>query len=864
MDTERRKQAQATEIAGVESRTNIEKEVAENAARQRTARDDLRRDVREQREQWTAAQKDLVDTSQTDADKARTKLTTDVATEREKGTTAADEHIAEGNRAATTAREDAERKAREARSQGEAEPTGFLGWVASQAKAFFERIKTAISNAFEAARKAVKQAIETAQKLATEAIDAARKAVVKAIKAAGDALIEIGDRVLAGFPRLRTKFRGAIRETVGAAERVVNALADGLKAAVQAYLDLYAKALNGILGLLETGLLAVVDGYAATVQGMIQAAQFVLNGLGDLLQVAKDIASGPRAWLRNLGAAIADGVRNHLWAALKIAVSEWFDAKVDAILGLGKLVWNVLAKGGITFAAVAKFAFAALKKVIPVTLVRLLITKLIGLLVPAAAAVMAIIEGIQAAWAAAGSVIGAISKFIVFLKAVKGGSAGLQFAEALAAAAVAVIEFISSWLLQRLLKSAAKVGKAIKSVASKIAAKLKRLVQTLKRGIKKLTRRVKVWMRRTGRRFKKLKERFFGKGKKKPRHKMSPAEKLARAQRELPPKIQPLLDQGVTALWLGIQLVGWRLRYRLGSLRVVRSRSEGKAKITATGSKPQVDIVRQIIDASGDRLRKMIRKIADDIFKEPQVKKRADYLARQRRKGRGRTKEEPIITGPPGLVTHAGQALDLRRGRERGVFFHEVQTGTVTGVVREVQLQPKPGNIILTLHPHKYVEMAAEPEKIFGTAQGRIGLQRLNAIEGGRASIPLVLLPAAHGLAWATETGTAGEDPRGHATRTQALIKLNPAQPLHAGVNLRELERRAGGPDPGESTKHLDEWKMGVQRRRINDLLIALVYQKMTVAGRLTSSEQTVGMFIDKELRDALYSAFVEGLVKAL
>ena len=582
MDTERRKQAQATEIAGVESRANIEKEVAENAARQRTARDDLRRDVREQREQWTAAQKDLVGTSQTDADKARTKLTTDVATEREKATTAADEHIAEGNRAATTAREDAERKAREARSQGEAEPTGFLGWVASQAKAFFESIKTAISNAFEAARKAVKQAIETAQKLAAEAIDAARKAVVKAIKAAGDALIEIGDRVLAGFPRLRATFRGAIRETVGAAERVVNALADGLKAAVQAYLDLYAKALDGILGLLETGLLAVVDGYAATVQGMIKAAQFVLNGLGDLLQVAKDIASGPRAWLRNLGAAIADGVRNHLWAALKIAVSEWFDAKVEAILGLGKLVWNVLAKGGITFAAVAKFAFAALKKVIPVALVRLLITKLIGLLVPAAAAVMAIIEGIQAAWAAAGTVIGAISKFIVFLKAVKGGNAGLQFAEALAATAVAVIEFISSWLLQRLLKSAAKVGKAIKSVASKIAAKLKRLVQTLKRGIKKLTRRVKVWMRKTGRRFKKLKERFFGKSKKGKKDKRQrQQERLDRAVAAINPPLEAMLRKGTSTLLLWGRLRWWQLRWWLSSLAVSAS-GEITARINPT------------------------------------------------------------------------------------------------------------------------------------------------------------------------------------------------------------------------------------------------------------------------------------------
>jgi Domain of unknown function (DUF4157) len=673
MDTERRKQAQATEIAGAESRANIEKEVAENAARQRTARDDLRHDVREQREQWTAAQKDLVDTSQTDADKARTKLTTDVATEREKGTTAADEHIAEGNRAATTAREDAERKAREARSQGEAEPTGFLGWVASEAKAFFESIKTAISNAFEAARKAVKQAIKTAQKLAAEAIDAARKAVVKAIKAAGDALIEIGDRVLAGFPRLRTTFRGAIRETVGAAERVVNALADGLKAVVQAYLDLYAKALDGILGLLETGLLAVVDGYAATVQGMIKAAQFVLNGLGDLLQVAKDIASGPRAWLRNLGAAIADGVRNHLWTALKNAVSEWFDAKVDAILGLGKMVWNVLAKGGITFAAVAKFAFAALKKVIPVALVRLLITKLIGLLVPAAAAVMAIIEGIQAAWAAAGSVIGAISKFIVFLKAVKGGNAGLQFAEALAAAAVAVIEFISSWLLQRLLKSAAKVGKVIKGVASKIAAKLKRLIQALKRGVKKLTRRVKVWMRKTGRRFKKLKERFFGKSKKGKKDKRQrQQERLDRAVAAIKPPLEAMLRKGTSTLLLWGRLRWWQLRWWLSSLKASSS-GEIAARINPARllvRSQRIKMGKELEKILADAEKRYLDKYSEELVRDPELSKPLNdamvALAARRKNLPELSRKDQILLL---RALQAGEVYAPRLGRWRGVRF---------------------------------------------------------------------------------------------------------------------------------------------------------------------------------------------------
>jgi hypothetical protein len=617
MATERQKQAQTTETAGVESRANIEKAVAENAAQQRRERSDLRSDIAEQREQWTAAQKDLVDTSQTDADKAGAKLTTDVVTEREKGTTAADKHISDADKAIVAAREAAERDAELARRRGEEDPTGFLGWVASQATAFFESIKTAIKDAFESARKAVKQAIDTAQKLAAEAIDTARNAVVKAIKAAGDKLIEIGDGVLAGFPRLRTRFRGAIRDVVGAAQRAVNALADGLKVAVQAYLDLYAKALDGILGLLETGLVAAVDAYAVAVHYAIKAAQFVLDGLGDLVEVARDIAAGPAAWLRNLGAAIADGICNHLWAAFKKAVTDWFDAKVDGILGLGKMVWSVLAKGGITFAAVAKFAFAALKKVIPIALIKLLITKLVGMLVPAAAAVMAIIEGLQAAWAAAGTILGAISKFIVFLKAVKGGNAGAHFAAALAAAAVAVIEFVSFWLLRRLLKPAARVGKAIKGVASKIAAMLKRLVQALKRGIRKLTRRAKAWMLKMGRRFKKLKQRFFGKGKKKNKRQRQ-EDRLKRAVAAIKPPLQSMLRRGTSEFLLRLRLGYWQLRWWLSSLSVgsdgvISAQINPRAPVTPRHLiRMGVQLEQILIDAEQEYFREYERQMAKD------------------------------------------------------------------------------------------------------------------------------------------------------------------------------------------------------------------------------------------------------------
>ncbi|AFZ24518.1 hypothetical protein Cylst_2288 [Cylindrospermum stagnale PCC 7417] len=88
-------------------------------------------------------------------------------------------------------------EAEQERSKGEKDSGGILGWFADKAKAFFDGIKQAIQKAFEIARAAVKAAIDTAQKLATAVIETARQAIVSVIKRVGDALIALGDVLLA-------------------------------------------------------------------------------------------------------------------------------------------------------------------------------------------------------------------------------------------------------------------------------------------------------------------------------------------------------------------------------------------------------------------------------------------------------------------------------------------------------------------------------------------------------------------------------------------------------------------------------------------------------------------------------------------
>ena len=207
--------------------------------------------------------------------------------------------------------------------------------------------------------------------------------------------------------------------------------------------------------------------------------------LAQFAVIIKDVAANPGAWIRNLGAAIMDGIKNHLWAALKQAISQWFNDKVESLLGLGKSVWNLLTKGGITMAQVGKMAWEAIKSAIPPALIAILVERLVSMIVPAAGAVMAIIQGLVAAWGAIQRILAAIDRFIAFLKAVKSGNAGPAFAQALAAAAVAVIEFVSQFLLRKIAGAASKVAGKIKAIAQKIGKRLMAAMKKVGKAVKK-------------------------------------------------------------------------------------------------------------------------------------------------------------------------------------------------------------------------------------------------------------------------------------------------------------------------------------------------------------------------------------------
>ena len=450
------------------SQQEMDAAVRENAEQQATQRDEARTQVRRERAEWTDAQRTEVDQSRTDADREHAGATTAISTERVQADRDAAGQIAKGNTDAAAARRDAERDARAERERGRHESSGVLGWLADRARSFFNALKRGLQRIFDAARSLVRRAIKAAQELASRAIDAARRRIVGLIRAVGDRLMAIADRVLAAFPALRDRFRAAIRQVVDAAVAAVNRLADALKAGLRRILSALGSLIEGALGLLERAYMAVVDVVANAVQGAIRAAQAIVQLIGFFAQIIRDVASDPIGWIRNLGASIVDGLRNHVWRVLKCAVKAWFDAKVEAILGLGRMIFDVLRNGGINLAQIGLMVWEALKAALPTIAIQLAIEKLLSLLVPAASAVMLIIDGIRAAWGAISRIIAAIDAFMRYLLAVKGGNAGRQFAEALAAGAIALIDFLSNFLVVRLRGPAAGVGGRLGGIAARL------------------------------------------------------------------------------------------------------------------------------------------------------------------------------------------------------------------------------------------------------------------------------------------------------------------------------------------------------------------------------------------------------------
>lgn len=596
--------AAALEEAQAEEAKGKADQIAEHAA--------AKAGVSQARQDWTADQKQQADAAKLEATGAVGEAQTAIQSEKTRAEADAIKHVEAGRKEAEDHKRkgDEEAKAEKDKAKQEEGGGGFFGWVASKAKALYDKVKDGITAVFNKVRSAITTAINKAKELAHSVIDRAVKFVADKVKAVAGKLLAIGDKLIPGFAAARQKFgkwiKDRVKQAVTALNKIVTAVKDGIKKVMTAV----GNALKQGLDLLKKGISAAIDAVKNVVKAAIEKAKAAIAALGQFATIIKDIASNPGQWLSNLGASVVDGIKNHLWVALKTAVQGWFNEKLESLLGLGKSVMSLLAKGGISMAQVGKMAFEALKAAIPPALIALLVERLVSMIVPAAGAVMAVVQGLMAAWGAIQKILAAIDRFIAFLKAVKSGNAGPAFANALAAAAVAVIEFVSQFLLRKIAGAAAKVAGKIKAIAQKIGKKLmtamKKVGKKLKGGLKKIKRGVT-----------KAKDKVFGKKQKKTdeEKKQDKQDRLDKAAAALRPKIAALMAKGTTGLFLKGRLLAWRLMYRLSKLEAKKGGSS--VQIVATVN-PFAEIG-QGTELNGERLRQLAHKVAERLLQRDDV-----------------------------------------------------------------------------------------------------------------------------------------------------------------------------------------------------------------------------------------------------
>jgi hypothetical protein len=766
----------------------------ENAAEQAAERGRARGEVSQRRAAWRAEQAQVVGTARSEAGQARLQARQDIEHERARGDEEAARHHQEGQAEAAEAQRRGEQEAARERDRGKQESSGggLFGWIASKARSFFDGIKRGIQAAFAAARAAVQAALAKATQLAHAVIERARQVAVGLVKAAGAALTAIAGVALAAFPRLREAAVGWIQNRVRAAETAIDNLANRLKEGVTAALNLLGRALNGLLNLMERAYLAAVSFVANAVNGIINRVRQAIQLLGQLAGLVKDIAPNPGGWLRNLGAALMDGVRNHLWGAFRTSVKQWFNDKVEQVVGLGSAVWNLLKRGGLSLARIGGMVWEGIKAAIPPALIALLIEKLVSLLVPAAAAVMLIIQGLHAAWGAASRILQAFQRFFAFLRAVKGGNAGPAFASAVAAAAMAVLDFLSNFLLVRLARGASRVGQKLRSIAQRIGQRLRGVAQRVGLRLRGVGRRLAGRARR-------VRDRLTRRRRQTPEQRRRDQDRkqarLARAVAAIRPAATRMLGAGVSGARLRAQIMFWRVRHRLTSLTLT-----GTPGFAMRATVNPSEVVINGVAYTGAELREIIHEAALSVMARPEVRDAAARMARQRQDN----PDAPVnISGPgalPGAVRHfqertvdqptRGSMRHYTLGEERLPFSEKQgRFGQHNAVVQGIGTYPEIARDLATLRAATGLgdrQIAGAVWRIVATGRVPRGMEDHRALFGRVAALMF-------GREGARDTRVVA-----HAPMTMDLImrgdmSFNEAFAAYEGDGTRAGRTRIGG-----------------------------------------------------------------------
>ncbi|MFB6978036.1 eCIS core domain-containing protein [Streptomyces scopuliridis] len=446
----------------------VDAEIATNTETQAGEREKAMAEVTAQREDWRAEQDKELKTLGDKKTERQEKVREDVKTE-EKNTDDKVETEKETSDKKVKDKADNAEKEADRKKDGAAEESG--NWIT---KAFewiknkVIEIKNAIVKVIREARDAVITFIRDFKKNVEDWINTARKNIIDAIKQLITDLIEFAKSMVRAIIDLAKRIRNLITSLIDAAIALVNRLAAALKQIITDLLDAIGKLLSSILDILKKALQDVLKAVKDAVKAVLDFAAGLLNALGDFMLIAVDFLSDPGGWLGGAKNSAVDGAKNHLFREVKAAVKEWFQSKIEEIIGVPKAILDKLIKGGITLERIVKETWDAIVPQLPFIIGEIVITKVIAKLIPGAGWVMAVIDAIRTAIGALGEILRAMGAVLDWLKSVRSGGAGVLFAKAVAAGIVALLELAYEALLSGIGKYVAKVGRRFKGIAERL------------------------------------------------------------------------------------------------------------------------------------------------------------------------------------------------------------------------------------------------------------------------------------------------------------------------------------------------------------------------------------------------------------
>ncbi|WP_031481598.1 eCIS core domain-containing protein [Streptomyces bicolor] len=447
---------------------DLKREVDASGKRQADARDKGRSDISDSRDQWRKEQDDKVSEIDDKKGKKYDAVRKDIKKKEEDTDKDVDKRTEDDNKKIETEQTNAERDAEKKQDEGKDDADNWLEEAIEKLKEFFEGLKNAIKSIFEKARQVVTDLIDKFKQQVFKLIDDARNWVIDQINQFADALIALGDELLADYPAMRDKWRRTIDGARDWAVQKVNEFADALKEVAGKLLDGLCGALLAGLDVLETGLLAAVDVAEAVTVGALEFGAAAVAALGEWAAIFNDIVSDPGDWISKAGAAAETGARDHLFNEIKTAVKAWFNQKVQEIVGIPMEDFQALVDGGVTVDQMAQMAWDEAVPQLPVIIGVLVLQKVVAKLIPGAGWVMAIIDALQTAWGALSEILAAFGLFMDFLKSVKSGNGALPFAKAVAAGVVALLELVYTFLIEG-------VGRFMGKVAERLGDMLKNI-----------------------------------------------------------------------------------------------------------------------------------------------------------------------------------------------------------------------------------------------------------------------------------------------------------------------------------------------------------------------------------------------------